>query len=213
MPRTWRFNCADCLGQWAQRKLPQEMGQSASGSAANQCQAQGIGRACPISYAHVGASALASSVSRAIWLYSNCHPSQTNRRSNLLAKLTGTIMCRMFNRAFAMISPEQVWLVVEPVDMRLGIDGLSLSIQQALGRSPCDGTAYAFRNRHSNRIKLLVWDGAGVWLCVRRLHQGRFTWPQSHDQIWPLTPAEWHWLSSGIDWRKLNANPPKNWQV
>ena len=61
-----------------------------------------------------------------------------------------------------MIRPEQVWLAVEPVDMRMGIDGLSLKIQQALGRSPCDGSAYAFRNRSGNRIKLLVWDGTGV---------------------------------------------------
>ena len=51
-----------------------------------------------------------------------------------------------------MIRPEQVWLAVEPVDMRMGIDGLSLKIQQALGRSPCDGTAYAFRNRSGNRL-------------------------------------------------------------
>ena len=112
-----------------------------------------------------------------------------------------------------MISPEQIWLAVEPVDMRLGIDGLSLKIQQALGRSPCDGTAYAFCNRNGNRIKLLIWDGTGVWLCVRRLHQGRFTWPQSHDQTWPLSQAEWHWLTSGIDWRRLNAKPSAQWQV
>lgn len=61
-------------------------------------------------------------------------------------------------------SPAQasVWLVVEPVDMRLGIDGLSARIQQSLGRSPCDGTAYAFRNRLGTRIKLLQWDGTGV---------------------------------------------------
>lgn len=43
-----------------------------------------------------------------------------------------------------------------------GLDGLLLKIQQALGRSPCDGTAYALRNRSANRIMLLVWDGAGV---------------------------------------------------
>ncbi|NOT17088.1 MAG: hypothetical protein HOP20_03325 [Sulfuriferula sp.] len=45
------------------------------------------------------------------------------------------------------ISPiaTQVWLVIEPVDMRIGIDGLSQRIQHSLGRSPCDGTAYAFR--------------------------------------------------------------------
>jgi transposase len=82
-----------------------------------------------------------------------------------------------------MIRPDQVWLAIEPVDMRTGIDGLSLKIQQVLGRSPCDGTAYAFRNRNGNRIKLLVWDGTGVWLCVRRLHHGRFTWPQAEAVI------------------------------
>ena len=57
-----------------------------------------------------------------------------------------------------MIRPEQVWLAVEPVDMRMGIDGLSLKIQQALGRSPCDGTAYAFRNRSGN-LTLSPFDG------------------------------------------------------
>lgn len=88
-----------------------------------------------------------------------------------------------------MIRPEQVWLAVEPVDMRMGIDGLSLQIQQALGRSPCDGTAYAFRNRSGNRIKLLVWDGTGVWLCVRRLHQGRFTWPHRTDAVCRMAVA------------------------
>ena len=67
------------------------------------------------------------------------------------------------------LQPEQVWLAVEPVDMRLGIDGLSLLVQEALGKAPCDGSAYAFRNKRSNRIKLLLrgglgpWDGTGVW--------------------------------------------------
>ena len=98
-----------------------------------------------------------------------------------------------------MIRAENVWLAVEPVDMRLGIDGLSLKIQSALGRSPCDGTAYAFSNRHGNRIKWLIWDGTGVWRCVRRLHKGRFTWPQSNDTSCTLSLAEWRWLTTGVD--------------
>ena len=112
-----------------------------------------------------------------------------------------------------MIRAEQVWLVVEAVDMRQGIDGLSLRIQQALGHSPCDGAAYAFRNRAGNRIKLLVWDGTGVWLCVRRLHHGRFTWPLDHDTTYLLTQAEWRWLITGVDWRRLQAKPSPEWQV
>ena len=112
-----------------------------------------------------------------------------------------------------MIRAEQIWLAVEAVDMRQGIDGLSLRIQQALGRSPCDGSAYAFRNRAGNRIKLLVWDGTGVWLCVRRLHQGRFTWPQSNDATCVLSQSEWRWLTSGVDWRRLQPKAPEGWQV
>lgn len=119
----------------------------------------------------------------------------------------------MAARDLAVIRPEQVWLAVEPVDMRMGIDGLSLKVQQALGRSPCDGTAYAFRNRSGNRIKLVVWDGTGVWLCVRRLHHGRFTWPQSDEVACTLSAEEWRWLTCGIDWRRLQAKASAQWRV
>ena len=112
-----------------------------------------------------------------------------------------------------MIQADRVWLAVEAVDMRQGIDGLSLRIQQALGHSPCDGSAYAFRNRAGNRIKLLVWDGTGVWLCVRRLHRLGFTWPQSDDADCVLSEAEWRWLTTGVDWRRLQAKPSEKWRV
>jgi transposase len=112
-----------------------------------------------------------------------------------------------------MPQPSQVWLAVEAVDMRLGIDGLSLRIQQALGKSPCDGSAYAFRNRRSNRLKLLCWDGTGVWLCQRRLHGGHFVWPQAGETVCSLSAAQWQWLISGVDWQRLSAPPPGHWQL
>lgn len=64
-------------------------------------------------------------------------------------------------------------------------------IQQTLGRPPCDGTAYAFRNRRGSRLKLLQWEGTGVWLSQRRLHQGRFRWPSADDRLFTLTQAQW----------------------
>ena len=118
-----------------------------------------------------------------------------------------------FSPALAGGVPEAIWLAVEAVDMRAGIDGLSARIQASLGRSPCDGTAYAFANRARNRIKLLVWDGNGVWLCQRRLHRGHFTWPKAGDRVCPLTPAQWQWLISGVDWQRLDAPAPAHWQV
>ena len=112
-----------------------------------------------------------------------------------------------------MLTPAQVWLVVEPVDMRLGIGGLSAHIQNALGRPPCDGTAYAFRNRRGSRIKLLQWDGNGVWLSQRRLHQGHFHWPGAGESLFTLTQAQWHWLVSGVDWQRLEARPQGHWRL
>jgi len=112
-----------------------------------------------------------------------------------------------------MITPDQVFLAVTPADMRWGIDRLSLLIQQAHGRSPCDGTAYGFTNRTYTRIKLLIWDGTGVWLCQRRLHQGSFHWPDADDTVFQMSAEQWHWLICGIAWQRLCAMPPAHWRV
>ncbi|MBF6651197.1 IS66 family insertion sequence element accessory protein TnpB [Methylobacter sp. BlB1] len=110
-------------------------------------------------------------------------------------------------------APAQIWLAVEPVDLRRGIDGLSTIVQQALGHSPCAGSAFVFRNRAGNRLKLLLWDGNGVWLCQRRLHRGHFVWLQAHDACFSITQAQWQWLIAGVDWQRLSALPPADWQV
>ena len=109
--------------------------------------------------------------------------------------------------------PSQVWLAVVPVDMRRGIDGLSLYVQESLGEPPCAGSAFVFRNARGNRLKLLVWDGAGVWLCQRRLHQGRFVWPKLGERRFAVTPAQWDWLVAGVDWQRLSAVPPADWRL
>ena len=104
--------------------------------------------------------------------------------------------------------PEAVWLAVAPVDGRLGADGLSLYVQQVLRADPCDGSAYLFRNKRGNRVKLLLWDGNGVWLCQRRLHRGHFTWPRPGEALFSLTAEQWQWLVAGVDWQRLDAPPP-----
>ncbi len=61
-------------------------------------------------------------------------------------------------------NPGKIWLAVEPVDMRRGIDGLSTVVQQSLEHASCAGSAFLFFNRASNRIKVLLRNGTGVWL-------------------------------------------------
>lgn len=112
-----------------------------------------------------------------------------------------------------MISPDQIQCIIEPVDMRRGIDGLSQWIQRSLGKTPCDGTVYAFANRAKTRLKLLTWDGTGVWCCQRRLHRGSFVWPTEKDVPWVLSAVEWHYLIKGVDWQRISAQPKGDWQV
>lgn len=105
-----------------------------------------------------------------------------------------------------------IWMAPEPTDMRKGIDGLSHQVRASLGHNPCAGDAFLFRNRAGNRIKILVWDGTGVWLCQRRLHRGRFTWASQADESFILTREEWDWLIRGVDWQRLNAPPRADWE-
>lgn len=112
-----------------------------------------------------------------------------------------------------MISPEQIWLAVEPIDMRLGIDGLSARLQNSLGRAPCDGSAYAFINRAGTRLKVLCWDGTGVWLSQRRLHRGSFSWPRADAVVFALSAEQWRWLVAGVQWQRLSVAAPAHWRV
>jgi transposase len=68
-----------------------------------------------------------------------------------------------------------VWLAVEPLDMRAGTETALARVIRVFGEARAHH-AYLFANRGSNRIKVLVHDGIGIWLCARRLHQGRFIW-------------------------------------
>ena len=100
------------------------------------------------------------------------------------------------------------WLVSAPVDFRCGADRLLVHVREVLARDPLDGSAYVFRNRRATRIKVLVVDAQGVWLSVRRLHQGRFVWPSAGEALWSLGRAQFGWLCAGVDWQRLSAPMP-----
>jgi transposase len=70
----------------------------------------------------------------------------------------------------------RIFLAVEPIDGRKGIDSLAAVCRQALGDNPLDGAVYVFRTRAGTTLKLLAYDGQGFWLCTKRLSQGRFRW-------------------------------------
>lgn len=104
-----------------------------------------------------------------------------------------------------MLTPRTLWLAREPVDMRRGIDALTAYVSEHLQTDWQQGAAFVFCNKTHSRIKVLQWDKHGVWLCVRRLHRGHFTWPRQGDVAWFLTPAQFDWLIRGVDWQQVDG--------
>lgn len=103
-----------------------------------------------------------------------------------------------------MVQPTRWWLAVEPIDLRCGIDRLLVVVQAGFGRDAFDGSAYVFRNRCGSRIKLVLGDATGVWLCVRRLQEGRFVWPRPGDALCEVDAQQFAWLCAGVDWQRLS---------
>lgn len=71
----------------------------------------------------------------------------------------------------------QVWLATTPVDMRRSFDGLAEHVRAFLGHDPLSGHMFVFRNRSSERVKILWWDRDGLAIYYKRLERGTFRFP------------------------------------
>lgn len=104
-----------------------------------------------------------------------------------------------------MIRLDAVWLAVAPLDMRAGIDSALARVIAVFGEAR-PHTAYLFTNRRATRIKVLVHDGYGLWLCARRLHRGGFTWlDAASGSGLPITKEQLRALVLGLPWQRLDA--------
>ncbi len=102
----------------------------------------------------------------------------------------------------------RVWIASGHTDMRKGMPGLVLLVQEALGRDPFAGDVYVFRGRGGSLIKAVWHDGIGLSLYAKRLDRGRFIWPQTVGGVVALTAGQMSYLLEGIDWH----NPQLTWR-
>lgn len=95
----------------------------------------------------------------------------------------------------------KIYVAVEPVDMRQQFNGLWTAAQEKLHEDPKQGAVFCFTNKSRTRLKLLYWDGTGVWVLAKRLEQGRFSWPQPSQAgaKLSLAPEALALLAGGID--------------
>ena len=95
----------------------------------------------------------------------------------------------------------RIYLAVGATDMRKGFDGLYGLVRARLLADPLSGHVFLFSNARHNRLKLLFWDGSGLWVCAKRLARGRFHWPQAgaDEAKVVLSQEELALLLGGID--------------
>jgi transposase len=105
-------------------------------------------------------------------------------------------------------SRARVWIAMGHTDMRKGMQGLSLLVQEGLKCDPNAGDLYVFRGRGGSLLKILWHDGVGLSLYAKRLERGRFVWPSAKDGVVALSQSELACLLDGIDWR----NPQRTWR-
>ncbi|MHB1780762.1 IS66 family insertion sequence element accessory protein TnpB [Acidithiobacillus sp.] len=111
------------------------------------------------------------------------------------------------------IEPLAVYLHREPVDFRVGIDGLAMRVEQEMALSPLTGALFAFTNRRRDRVKILYWDQTGFALWVKRLEAARFAWPRKvTEAVLTLTDEQLQWLLAGYDITLMKPHPSKVYQ-
>jgi transposase len=104
----------------------------------------------------------------------------------------------------------RVYVALGATDLRKGFDGLYGIVRDELGLEVRTGHLFLFCNARRNRLKILYWDGTGLWNCAKRLERGRFSWPVAQDpsDLVTLSHEELSLLLGGIDLRRTRR---KDW--
>jgi transposase len=104
----------------------------------------------------------------------------------------------------------KVFIAMEPADLRKSFSGLWALTVNELKDDPSSGALYAFTNSRRNRVKILYWDGTGLWVMIKRLEQGTFSWPKGmdvkHGKL-QLSPEALGLLLDGVDLRQGSMRP------
>lgn len=95
---------------------------------------------------------------------------------------------------------QKVVLACGTVDLRKGIDGLSMIIGDRYNQNPFEkGTLFLFCGRRNDRIKGLLWMGDGFLLMYKRLEDGSLSWPRDTTEAAELTEEQFHYLMLGLN--------------
>lgn len=99
----------------------------------------------------------------------------------------------------------KVFLAVGTTDMRKSFDTLCAAARAVLEQDPFSGHLLAFCGRRRNLVKIVYWDGSGLWIFAKRLARGTFAWPEAIPEgkrCLELRAEELTALLGGLDLRR-----------
>jgi len=98
----------------------------------------------------------------------------------------------------------RIYIASGATDMRKNFNGLYGLVRDRLNCDPKSGHVFIFTNARRNRLKLLVYDGSGLWVCAKKLDGGRFRWPEADSTVKKivLNHEELALLLGGIDLKR-----------
>jgi transposase len=102
------------------------------------------------------------------------------------------------------IRVDVAWFAVEAMDMRAGVDTALARVVSVFGQAQAHH-AYVFVNKRATRMKVLVHDGFGLWLCARRLYEGSFIRAgMTQERALSLSHEQLQAIVVGLPWQRLD---------
>lgn len=111
---------------------------------------------------------------------------------------------------FSFSTSLRVFVGVESADMRKSFNGLYAIVKNHLGRDPTDGAVYLFANKRRTLVKIIYWDGTGIWVLAKRLERGTYWWPSPDgrgSRDLELSPESLSMMLSGVDLKQGSLRP------
>jgi transposase len=111
---------------------------------------------------------------------------------------------------FGLGAATRIYLAAGSTDMRKSFNGLYGLVQDRLQCDPMSGHVFLFANAQRNRLKVVFWDGTGLWVCAKRIEKGRVHWPEADagQARVVLNQEQLSMLLGGID---LSQTRPRRW--
>ena len=98
---------------------------------------------------------------------------------------------------FALNRATRVFVKTGATDLRLSFNGLYALVVSILQQQPLSGHLFCFCNRARTRVKILTFDGSGLWVLAKRLEKGTFAWPQDGEN--EIDPTHLQALLNGFE--------------